>query len=193
MSPHYVTTLWCLCSSLVFLYARFKQKHGLTHIHLHLLQSELDQYFSHIYQHFPFKYIQENSWKISGGFAKTLRSFICEDVRKLLRWRIKKYWSLFIKSWYPQLILFYTWANLFYKNYIIAPKVEPIESSCVLFAKKICVNFDMHSNSIEITLRHECSSVNLLHILRTLFPNNTSGRLLLFLLYSTFWKKGRAK
>ena len=120
-------------------------------------------------------------------------SFICEDVWKLLRWRIKKYWSLFIKSWYPQLILFYTWANLFYKNYIIAPKVEPIESSCALFAKKICVNFNMHSNSIEITLWHECSPVNLLHILRTLFTNNTSGRLLLFLLYSAFWKKGIAK
>ena len=31
---------------------------------------------------------------------------------------------------------------------------------------------------IETALRHECSSVNLLHIFRTPFPNNTSGRLL---------------
>ena len=34
-------------------------------------------------------------------------------------------------------------------------------------------------NFIEITLWHECSPVNLLHIFTTLFPKNTSGRLLL--------------
>ena len=37
------------------------------------------------------------------------------------------------------------------------------------------------SNFIEITLRHGYSPVNLLHIFRTPFPLNTSGRLLLFL------------
>ena len=37
------------------------------------------------------------------------------------------------------------------------------------------------SNFIEITPRHGCSPVNLLHIFRTPFPNNTSGRLLLVL------------
>ena len=36
-----------------------------------------------------------------------------------------------------------------------------------------------NSNFIEITLRHGCSPVNLLHIFRTLFPKNTSGWLLL--------------
>ena len=35
-------------------------------------------------------------------------------------------------------------------------------------------------NFIEITLRHGCSPVNLLHIFRTLLSKNTSGRLLLF-------------
>ena len=34
-------------------------------------------------------------------------------------------------------------------------------------------------NFIEITLRHGCSPVNLLHIFRTHFLNSTSGRLLL--------------
>ena len=34
-------------------------------------------------------------------------------------------------------------------------------------------------NFIEIKLRHECSPVNLLHIFRTPFLKNTSGRLLL--------------
>ena len=32
---------------------------------------------------------------------------------------------------------------------------------------------------IEITLQHGCSSVNLLHIFRTAFRNNTYGRMLL--------------
>ena len=34
-------------------------------------------------------------------------------------------------------------------------------------------------NFIEITLRHWCSPINLLHIFRTPFPKNTSGWLLL--------------
>ena len=34
-------------------------------------------------------------------------------------------------------------------------------------------------NFIEIALRHGCSPVNLLHIFKTPFPKNTSGRLLL--------------
>ena len=37
----------------------------------------------------------------------------------------------------------------------------------------------MQSNSIEITFRHGCSPVNLLHIFRTLLLRNTSGQLLL--------------
>ena len=37
----------------------------------------------------------------------------------------------------------------------------------------------MKKNFIEITLQHGCSPVNLLHIFRTPFPKNTSGRLLL--------------
>ena len=37
----------------------------------------------------------------------------------------------------------------------------------------------MQSNFIEIALRHGCSSVNLLHIFRTPFLKNLSGRLLL--------------
>ena len=38
---------------------------------------------------------------------------------------------------------------------------------------KVAINF------IEITLRHGCSPVNLLHIFKKLFPRNTSGWLLL--------------
>ena len=38
-------------------------------------------------------------------------------------------------------------------------------------------------NKVEITLRHGCSPVNLLHIFRTTFPKNTSGGLLLHILF----------
>ena len=40
-------------------------------------------------------------------------------------------------------------------------------------------DFNEVALAIEITLRHGCSPVNLLHIFRTTFLNNTSGRLLL--------------
>ena len=41
------------------------------------------------------------------------------------------------------------------------------------------ISIKLQSNFTEIALRHGCSSVNLLHILRTPFLKNTSGRLLL--------------
>ena len=47
-------------------------------------------------------------------------------------------------------------------------------------------NSILQSNFIEITLPHECSPVNLLHIFRTLFLKNTSGRLLLKLIASVY-------
>ena len=43
------------------------------------------------------------------------------------------------------------------------------------------ISIELQSNFIEITLRYGCSPVNLLHIFRTPFPKNTSGRLLLFI------------
>ena len=46
---------------------------------------------------------------------------------------------------------------------------------------------------IEIAPRHECSPVNLLHIFRTLSPNNTSGRLLLQFRGFSSRKKKRMK
>ena len=44
------------------------------------------------------------------------------------------------------------------------------------------ISMKLQSHFIEIPLRPRCSPVNLLHIFRTLFPNNISGGLLLFLL-----------
>ena len=43
------------------------------------------------------------------------------------------------------------------------------------------ISIKLQSNSIEITLRCGCSFVNLLHIFRKTFPENTSGGLLLYL------------
>ena len=51
-------------------------------------------------------------------------------------------------------------------NYPLIPK------NCLKFLLLLC-------NFIEITLRRGCSPVDLLHIFRTSFPENTSGRLLL--------------
>ena len=41
------------------------------------------------------------------------------------------------------------------------------------------ISIKLQSNFIEISLRHECSPVNLLHIFRIPFPESTSGWLLL--------------
>ena len=41
------------------------------------------------------------------------------------------------------------------------------------------ISIKLQSNFIEITLRHGCSTVNLLHTFRTPFPRNTYGWLLL--------------
>ena len=41
------------------------------------------------------------------------------------------------------------------------------------------ISIKLQSNFIEISFRHGCSPVNLLHIFRILFPKNTPGRLLL--------------
>ena len=59
------------------------------------------------------------------------------------------------------------------------------------FSGKTCFRL-MQSNFFEITLRHGCSPVNLLHIFRTLFLKNTSGQLLLFTssCLEVFCKKG---
>ena len=49
-----------------------------------------------------------------------------------------------------------------------------LKKECSENMQEIC-----RCNFIEIALRHGCSPVNLLHIFKTLFPKNTSGRLLL--------------
>ena len=50
------------------------------------------------------------------------------------------------------------------------------EHSC-----RSAISIKLQNNFIEITRRYACSPVNLLHILRTHFPSNTSGWLFLIL------------
>ena len=45
------------------------------------------------------------------------------------------------------------------------------------------ISVKLQNSFIEITLLHGCSPVNLLHISRTSFPKNTSGRLLLIKIF----------
>ena len=54
--------------------------------------------------------------------------------------------------------------------------------TCSKFTEHPCrsaISIKLLCNFIEITLRHGCSLVNLLHVFRTPFPKNTFGRLLL--------------
>ena len=51
------------------------------------------------------------------------------------------------------------------------------------------VSIKLPSKFIEITPRHGCSLVNLLHIFITPFPKNTSGRLLLHCIKRSSWDK----
>ena len=56
---------------------------------------------------------------------------------------------------------------------------------CSKFTRKYpcrsVISIKLLCNFIEITLRHGCSPVNLLHIFRTPFSKNASGELLLFI------------
>ena len=49
------------------------------------------------------------------------------------------------------------------------------------------ISIKLQSNFIEITLRHGCCPVNLQHIFRTSFHNNTYGRLLLYQVSCNLW------
>ena len=66
----------------------------------------------------------------------------------------------------------------FFESYVYQGNIQKQPSRGVL--KKRCS--EKQSNFIEITLRHGCSPVNLLHILRTSFLMNTYGQQLLNIL-----------
>ena len=53
--------------------------------------------------------------------------------------------------------------------------------------RRSVISINLISNFIEITLRYGCCPVNLLHIFRTPFLKNTSGRLLPYHVNTTFW------
>ena len=66
-------------------------------------------------------------------------------------------------------------------NFLKQPPRGVLQKRCSENIQQIYKRTSMskQSNFIEITLRHGCSPVNLLHFFRTPFPSNTSGQLLL--------------
>ena len=54
------------------------------------------------------------------------------------------------------------------------PKKRCSENMQQIYRRTAMPKCDFNKVAIEITLRHGCSLVNLLHIFRTLFPKNTS-------------------
>ena len=65
-------------------------------------------------------------------------------------------------------------SKLFICHYI-TPEAANQSCSYEKVFRKYTPNLQLLCNFVEITLRHGCSHVNLLHIFRTPFPNNTSG------------------
>ena len=80
-------------------------------------------------------------------------------------------------------IFFYLHSNICRSSYpeLFLEKVVP--KICSKFTGehpcRSMISINLHWNFTETALRHGCSSVNLLHIFRTPFFKNTSGRLLL--------------
>ena len=65
----------------------------------------------------------------------------------------------------------------------------PILNSEAASGEHLCrsvISIKLQSSFIEITLRHKCSTVKLLHIFRTSFFKNTSGWLLLLIIYKNW-------
>ena len=81
--------------------------------------------------------------------------------------------------WAPDLVI-----NIFWRDRSSHQEVFLRKSVLKIFSEftgehpcRSVISIKWSSNFIEITLWHECSPVNLLHIFRTPFPMNTSGRL----------------
>ena len=77
-----------------------------------------------------------------------------------------------------------TGQNIFQLLSILITEVEKgVRKICRKFTGehpcRSAISIKLQSNFIEITLRHGCSPVNLLHIFKTPFLKNTSGGLLL--------------
>ena len=95
----------------------------------------------------------------------TLEHFLAEGSKQITKWTVQ-ITNINFRSSHPE--VFYEKGVLKICSKFIGER--PCRS--VISIKLLC-------NFIEITLLHGCSPVNLLHIFRTPFPRNTSGRLLL--------------
>ena len=104
---------------------------------------------------------------------------------------------LFIKKRF-----FYNWNTfsklmLAYLTYVIFLELSQTEFDVIIvhWVKSVQIRIFLQSKFIEMTLRHGCSPVNLLHIFRTPFPKNTSWWLPLVFttlyIYNWITKKGQ--
>ena len=105
-------------------------------------------------------------------------------------WRnVRGFWrSFMIKhdggGWMGQKRIVLAW-----RNYWTAPQSITVFVYCICVCSKFTgehpcrsvISIKLQNNFIEITLRHGCSPVNLLHVVRAPFPKNTPGGLLLFI------------
>ena len=108
-------------------------------------------------------------WKSTGSKACSFKNYICRSILTIHNYFSFSFWSIWIKhlrqlrsAIVAQAVILRCSENM---QQIYRRTLMPFQWSC--------------SNLIKIVLRHGCSPVNLLHIFRTPFPKNISGRLLL--------------
>ena len=94
--------------------------------------------------------------------------------------------SLLMQFFYTQNRKMCLSEKILYQSFVV---FLPCLGQLLLSKRFICnyIRLKLLRNFIEITLRHGCSPVNLLHIFRTPFTKNTSGWLLLLICRPLHW------
>ena len=137
--------------------------------------------------HFLFNFIFYAMWKLFKDIALCwMISFHIQQNGKRIKEALKKIFFLntlmvFLKNAFLKTCP-YTWCLLSSKTRSSHPEVflgkDPLKICCK-FTGTPMPKCDFNKVAVAITLRHGCSPVNLLHIFRTPFPRNASGRILL--------------
>ena len=123
-----------------------------------------------------------------------LKWLLVSDLQKIHKFQLQKgVWAAF--NW-VFLLISTLGKPLFYANF---PQKQPprgvprkrcSENMQQIYRRTPTLKCVFNCNFIQITLRHECSPANMLHIFRTPSPRNTFGWLLLFPLFIEIY--GRA-
>ena len=110
--------------------------------------------------------------ELPNSFQNTIYYIPIEKMKLPSTSRFKKFQTKF-RSSHPELFL--------EKDVVKTCSKFTCEHSC-----RSVISIKLQNNFIKIALRRGCSPVNLLHIFRTAFPRNTSGWLLLCILFFIF-------